>query len=100
MKSMKQHIALFYVTLILLVKVAGLHVLTHEIDTAEAQHCEVCLVETAINLTPLIEAESPAIPETVFYFSEQEQITKISHVAISSSYLGSYHSTRPPPQFI
>ncbi len=100
MKSMKRYIALFYVALILLVKVAGLHVLTHDTDAANIQHCEVCLVETVANFTPLIGAETPAIPEAVYYFSELERATKTPHVNDNNSYLGSYHSTRPPPQIL
>lgn len=100
MKSMKKHIALFFITLILLLKVADFHVLTHDADTTDAQHCEVCLVETVVNLTPLIEAESPALPERVYYFSERELINTATYVVISNSYLASYHSTRPPPQIL
>jgi len=100
MKNAKHIIAIFYVTLILLLKVAGLHALTHDTDdTTEVDNCEVCIVETALNLTPLIEAETPALPATTYYFSEQEFTNKVSYVDFKNTYLESYHSTRPPPQF-
>ncbi len=97
---MKQHIALFYITLILILKVGGLHAFAHATDVDDAQHCEVCVVETAVNFTPLIEADDPALPETTYYYSERELIQETPYVDARNSYLGSYHSTRPLPQFL
>jgi len=100
MNSTKRHIALFFVSLFLLIKVAGLHVLTHDVDAADVQHCEICLVETAVNFTPLIEGDNPVLPEATYYFSELERTILTAYVESKGSYLGSYHSTRPPPQFL
>jgi len=101
MKNSKHVSALFYVTLILLLKVGGLHALTHhDADETDVHHCEVCIVETVINLTPLIESETPVLPQAEFYFSERELINYTLYVALNKRYLESYHSTRPPPQFL
>ena len=97
---MKRHIALFFITLIFALKVGGLHVFTHDSDTIDNQHCEVCVVETALNFTPLIEGDSTSLPEAVYYHSERELIQKTRYVDARNSYLGRYHSTRPPPQFL
>jgi len=98
MKNTKHIFALFYVSLILLFKVAGLHALTHHSDDADDQHCEVCHITTAVNFTPLIEAETPVVPETESYFLEEKFNNYTSTVVFNNRYLSSDLKTRPPPQ--
>ncbi len=100
-KSFKQNIALFYVILILIFKVVGLHALTHLDDNdTDVQHCEVCHIVTTVSLTPILKTESPVFTPKNFYVRE----TKITGTAICNPhydrYLTSYLFTRPPPKFI
>ncbi|CAZ98467.1 hypothetical protein Q4603_09485 [Zobellia galactanivorans] len=99
MKNIKHIIALFYVTLILLFKVAGLHALTHHIDDSDAQHCEVCHITSAVNFTPLIEAETPVLPQTEFYLFEKKLTNKAPDLVFKDRLLASNRFTRPPPRF-
>lgn len=49
---LKNYIAFIFVAIFLFLKVAGLHVLTHDDDNIE--HCDVCDLVTATNFTPII----------------------------------------------
>ncbi|WP_291968126.1 hypothetical protein [Maribacter sp.] len=100
MKNAKHFIALFYVTLILLFKVAGLHSLTHHTDDTDIQHCEVCHITTAVNFTPLVEVETSAILKVVFYVVPAKVNTLTSIEAYNDRFLSSYLFTRPPPQSV
>jgi len=100
MKNTKHFIALFYITLILLFKVAGLHALSHHADETDIQHCEVCHITTAVNFTPLLETQPQVIPQTEFYIWEPNISISAPAVAINERHLSSYLFTRPPPQFL
>lgn len=98
MKNVKQHIAIFYVALILLFKVVGLHALTHHTDDTDGQHCEVCHITTAVGFIPLLETETPVLKQTDYYFSEQKFNNRTTYVVFNNRHLSSYLFTRPPPQ--
>ncbi|WP_405397102.1 hypothetical protein [Maribacter sp. Asnod2-G09] len=100
MKNAKHLIALFYITLILLFKVAGLHALSHHSDETDVQHCEVCHITTAVNFTPLLETQPLVVAPTEFYNWEQTITIAVPVVALNERHLSSYLFTRPPPQFI
>lgn len=100
MKNAKHLIALFYVTLILLFKVAGLHSLTHQADDTDVQHCEVCHITTAVNFTPVLSIEPTTIPLTEFYVWEQKNNIVAPSNALNERNLSSNLFTRPPPAFI
>jgi hypothetical protein len=98
MGKVKQHIAIFYLTLILLFKVGGLHALTHHAEDANIEHCEVCIVTAAVNFTPLLETETPVLPQAEYLFLEQKLTNSDSFVVFNNKHLSSYLFTRPPPQ--
>ena len=100
MKNAKHLIALFYITLILLFKVAGLHALSHHADETDVQHCEVCHITTAVNFTPLLETQPLVVAPTEFYNWEPTISIVAPVVALNERHLSSYLFTRPPPQFI
>ena len=100
MKNAKHLIALFYITLILLFKVAGLHALSHHADETDIQHCEVCHITTAVNFTPLLETQPLVVSPTEFYNWESTITIVTPVVALNERHLSSYLFTRPPPQFI
>ena len=97
MKNTKQFIALFYVALILMFKVAALHVLTHHADDTDVQHCEVCHITTAVSFTPLLETKTPIVPQRAYFFTEQKLASTAPFVVYHNTHLSSYLFTRPPP---
>ena len=98
-KNSKSNIALFYVALILLFKVTGLHALTPHDDDSNAQHCEICHITTGVSFTPLLEADITAVPQTEYVLLEQKHNEKTPNTVLNNKFLSSYHFTRPPPQF-
>ncbi|GAA4232083.1 hypothetical protein GCM10022291_06000 [Postechiella marina] len=98
MKNVKQITATFFITLILLFKVAGLHALSHHADEHEAQHCEVCDIVTAVNFTPHLETEALNVPKVQFFFCEKAFTKPAVKTGFSNRYLDSYLFARPPPQ--
>ena len=99
MKNSKNYISLFFVTLFLLIKVAGLHVITHDEDDSDVRHCEVCDISTAVNLIPLLETEITVLLATAYFFTEQQRNDKALFVTYHNRHLSEYLFTRPPPQF-
>ncbi|WP_405414573.1 hypothetical protein [Maribacter sp. Asnod1-A12] len=91
---------MFYVSLILLFKVAGLHSLSHHENDTDIQHCEVCHITTAVNFVPLLEAEPHVFPQIEIYNGEPKITIAAPVLALNQRYLSSYLFTRPPPQFI
>lgn len=99
MKNKKHFITLFFVTLFLLFKVAGLHALSHHEDDSDLQHCEVCQVSSVVNFTPLLETEATVLLDTEYFFTEQQINDKALFVTFINRHLSSYLFTRPPPLF-
>lgn len=97
LKKVKRHIAFFYVALMLIFKVAGLHAITHNADETDLQHCEVCVFTTVVSLTPFLEADIPDLIQKNNYVVEQKLKFTAQNVAFSNQHLSSYHLTRPPP---
>ncbi|MFK7813665.1 MAG: hypothetical protein AB8B59_14320 [Maribacter sp.] len=98
MKNVKHIIAMFYIALILLFKVAGLHALSHQIDDSNSQHCEVCHITSVVSFIPLLETETPVVPKTEYYFLAQKTSFSAIPVVFNNKHLSSYPPTRPPPQ--
>lgn len=98
MKNVKHITATFFITLILLFKVAGLHALSHHADDHETQHCEVCDIITTVNFTPHLETEDIVVPKVQFFFTEQAFTKTTIKKGFSNRYLDSFLFTRPPPQ--
>jgi len=97
MQNAKQHIALFYVALILLVKVVSLHSFTHHTDDENVNHCEVCEISTVANFTPLVGAKVTEIGEKPIIFSESNNSTIVYQGIVHNHFLASNLYTRPPP---
>jgi len=97
MQNVKQHIALFYVALMLLFKVVGLHALSHHTDDGDVNHCQVCEISTEINLTPLVNTEASYATVDCILFPEEKLTNNTFFVAVSNRFLSSNLHTRPPP---
>lgn len=98
MKNFKHIIALFFITMMLFFKVAGLHALIHHgEDEAEVQHCEVCHVSSISNFTPLLSVDSPTLPQVKHFSSKKALHFNAQVVVVNNVFLSSYLFTRPPP---
>lgn len=95
-KNIKNFITLFFVSLLLLFKVSGVHAISHYNDDSNIEHCEICEISNVSNSLPLIDTNTDVIPNTE-YLSEQQGNKKIYFVSFINVYLYSYPSTRPPP---
>lgn len=98
MKKIKHIIAFFFIALILLIKVAGLHALSEHSDETDVEHCEICHISSAASFTPFLKTEFTVLLPTDFFFSEQKSINNNIYVAFNNWYLESNLFTRPPPQ--
>lgn len=98
MKSVKHITATFFITLILLFKVAGLHALTHNGDENEAQHCEVCDIVTTTNFTPALQAKTVVLSNPKVFLLKTPIAKNTITTSFINRYLDSYLFTRPPPQ--
>lgn len=99
MKKLKQLISLFFVTLFLCSKVAGLHVLTHDTNDTDVQHCEFCGLASVISFTPLLSADDEAPSQIKILFSELKLKSATAQIVFYNKPLESSCFTRPPPQF-
>lgn len=97
MQNTKQHIALFYLALMLLVKVASLHSFAHHTDDSNVNHCEVCEISTVANFTPLVGAEITEVGDQPMVFPESNISNSTFNVIIKNKFLASNLHTRPPP---
>lgn len=97
-RGSKNFITMFFVTLFMLFKVAGLHSLSHHGEDIDVQHCEVCDITTTVNFTPILQTESLVLPKTEYHFSEPKFNNIAPFVVFSNRFLSSYLHTRPPPQ--
>ncbi len=96
MQNKKHIIALFYLVLMLLFKVAGLHALSHDADDGDIQQCEVCHITAAASVIPLLEIETVVLPKPHYFVVQKVNTTTL--VAFNSQHLSSFLFTRPPPQ--
>ena len=97
MRNVKQTIALFYIALILLFKVANLHALSHQTDDYDLLQCEVSDTTTAFSSIPLLQTTGPVLAKTEYFFVAQKTNANSFLVTFSNQYLSSYLYTRPPP---
>jgi len=100
MKNIKHIIAMFFVTMILLFKVASLHALTHHLDGDNIHHCEICDISTVVDLTSFLEVEPTGIQNARHYFSERKLNLRSQFVVFNNEHLSSYLYTRPPPKLL
>jgi len=99
LKNLKNSITLFYIALILVFKVIGLHSITHHSEDEEDYlHCEVCHITSAVSFIPLLETKTPVLPQETSYFLKNEFSSNDLLVVYSNKYLSSYLHTRPPPK--
>jgi len=102
MKSgwLKNGITYFFLLLVLSVKMAGLHALTHSGDQDHALHCSICDQAIAQDLSPALPAGLPEFtPENNEYALQREPATSYSFV-ISNALPSDQLFSRPPPALL
>ncbi len=100
MKNRKHFISLFFIALFLLFKVAGLHVLSHDVDDLDIEHCEVCHITISANFTPILGTNTTIVPQKQYLLSEQKLLSLVPYFIYSDQLLSSYLFARPPPSRI
>ncbi|UII78326.1 hypothetical protein [Flagellimonas sp. CMM7] len=98
MKKPEQLILFLFVTLFLSSKVAGLHVLTHDTDDVDVQHCELCDVTSSISFTPLLSTDNEFSSPGNTLFIESKHIKGTELVVFYKKLLENSSLSRPPPQ--
>ncbi|WP_143273608.1 hypothetical protein [Aquimarina sp. MAR_2010_214] len=92
---LKNYIAYTFIVIFLSLKVAGLHVITHDDNTIE--HCEVCDLVTVNNLTPAInDVAQNYIGNNYEFHFQKEVISRYNFVYSTATNFTNLFS-RPPP---
>ncbi|WP_237274503.1 hypothetical protein [Tenacibaculum ovolyticum] len=95
---LKQHITYTFIAIFLSLKVAGLHVLTHDHnDTIE--HCEVCNIISNNNFTPIINDITQSFVSNNYVCCIQEKVIIHYGFAYTTSINITNLFSRPPPFF-
>lgn len=97
MKNIKHIIVLFYVALILLFKVTGLHALSHHSDDGDLKDCEVCDIISTVSFIPLIKTKTTVSPKAEYFFLAQKGNAIAVSFVLQNKHLSGYLFTRPPP---
>ncbi len=97
MQQQKHYIALFFIALIMVFKVAGMHAFIDHTDEGDIEHCEVCEITSITNFTPLLETEIAQVtaPEAVYPVTTLTSIT--GAICFENKYFLDTSHTRPPP---
>ena len=93
---LKQHITYTFIAIFISLKVAGLHVLTHDHnDTIE--HCEVCDIISNNSFTPIInDITQSFISNNYICYLQEKVINYYNFTYITSTNITNLFS-RPPP---
>ncbi|WP_298350643.1 hypothetical protein [uncultured Dokdonia sp.] len=97
MQQQKHYIALFYIALIMVFKVAGLHAFTHHTDDGGIDHCEVCEITSITNFTPLLETEIAQVPVPEAVYIATSLTSATGTISFENKYFLDTSRTRPPP---
>lgn len=93
---LKNYIAYTFVAIFLSLKVAGLHVLTHD-DNDAAEHCEVCNLVSTNNFVPIInDTTEDYVGKNYEFCFQREVISHYNFIYSTTTNITSLFS-RPPP---
>lgn len=95
--KIKNRTALVFLVLFVVMKMAGLHVLSHIDDKDHALHCTVCDYAITYNLTPLITPGSQGFPIENNEYFVQGDIFKSYSFIIAGNISADQLFSRPPP---
>jgi hypothetical protein len=93
----KNNIIFLFLTLFLLIKIAGLHVLSHTDSEDDIEHCIVCDIAVTHNLTPVITPNSNDFLIVNITFFDKKNIFNVYNFAVSSALTTDQLFPRPPP---
>lgn len=94
--DLKNYITYIFIVIFLSLKVAGLHVLTHNDDGIE--HCEVCDLVSITNFTPAAVNDNSQnyVSSTFELYTQKNVISHYSFIYSSDVHITNLFS-RPPP---
>lgn len=98
MNHSKQYIALFFLTVFIAIKAAGLHALMHLEESEEEHNCEVCEYVIIKNKVPSIVSEIVVIEFLAQFVPNNEHFSKYSYLFTKSNAENTLFC-RPPPVF-
>lgn len=93
---LKNYIAYTFVAIFLSLKVAGMHVFTHD-DNDAVEHCEVCNLVSTNNLTPIINDTAQDYVGNNYEFCLQRKVISHYHFDYSTATNITSLFSRPPP---
>ncbi|WP_299671962.1 hypothetical protein [uncultured Polaribacter sp.] len=95
---LKVYISYIFITIFLSLKVAGLHVFTHDQDGVE--HCEVCEFVITTNLNPFIGNGQQEYLKTNPELFIAKEIIKIYDFVYDNTLYTNALFSRPPPSLV
>ncbi|PKV50149.1 hypothetical protein ATE84_2199 [Aquimarina sp. MAR_2010_214] len=95
-RDLKNYITYIFIVIFLSLKVAGLHVLTHEDDGIE--HCKICDLVSITNFTPVTTNDTTQnyVSNTFEFYTQKNVIDHYNFVYSSDTNITRLFS-RPPP---
>lgn len=96
MTKFKQHISIVLLTIFVLIKLAGLHELTHS-DNQQDNDCEICEYVVSSNKTPFVANEQFVFKQPVLHNYDKQLFYEYSYQFVQNQIDNNLFS-RPPPQ--
>lgn len=98
-EGLKNYITYIFIVIFLSLKVAGLHLLTHDDDGIE--HCEICDLVSITNFTPAAVSDNTQsnVCSTFEFYTQKNVIRHYNFVYSSDIHITNLFS-RPPPFLI
>lgn len=94
---LKESIAYIFLALFLLMKMAGLHVLTHQYDQDQIVHCTVCHQVKISNHTPVLLSDAPDSTSHNLKSGHRPEIVRERNLLIDNTPTPDQLFSRPPP---
>lgn len=96
----RQVSVVFFLNLFFIVKVLGLHGLTHEKDYNQNNNCELCNITDSLNFDPFLFSETNTTFSKPLNFDSDNIKIKTAQLLYFQNNLESHFLTRPPPAFL
>lgn len=90
----------FFLVLVLSVKMAGLHVLSHSNDQDHALHCSICDQAIVQDLAPALPVELPDFSLENNEFVVQQELATRYNFVVSNTLPSNQLFSRPPPSLL
>lgn len=96
-----RHISsLFFLALFLSIKVSSLHLLVHEENENQINHCELCDIISSVNFKPLLSSEIDSTYPLILDFDGDKIKIETTQLLYHQNNLGYFFPIRPPPSIL